>query len=341
MKENRIISILIGLVMLISVGLAVFELTTGNLSIIFSDALIGGQEETGYEHAGYIVTADSNGDVFLCGMAYLGKNIGITAAHCVENYSSVYPNTGNYSPSFITTSYTVNNVVLNPAYESGTTDFDENDVAVIEMTGGPDLSSYAQVVSPTVGCSYFLVAYGEDENDGIGIRKGQNVCIDSITGRTFDFTVESGNICSGDSGSGIYEKDTSRLVGLVVARGVSEQTDCTSNEAQIAVRLDSQAEFLENYATIADITPTPTPTTSASITATPSPSPTTAFSLTVTPTPIGGIQVVDNTSPSGVPSNLPNTDIEFESNAVIFLGIALVFGGFALYLVASKRRSES
>lgn len=229
-----------------------------NTSSEDAKALFGGEPEDGYVFLGYMIIENLDDTRNLCGMNFLTPSIMITAAHCIENgYEDLYLNTGKYTDSYESTSYELKQTQLSPDYDGmfSTADAAIDDIAIIEIENRVRLTEYAQVASPEIGCDYYITGYGTNEAGVTIDRLGGSVCISSITEDRIELAPGNTFFCTGDSGSGIYEKDTNKLVGIVSA--YSPPGECPSASSFYAARVDASLDFISDYVngTIADQTP--------------------------------------------------------------------------------------
>jgi V8-like Glu-specific endopeptidase len=233
-----------------------------------AEAVFGGEPESGYEFVGYIIVETASGDKSLCGVNYISERIGVTAAHCIENgYTDIYPNTDEYTPAYERTAYSVINAEEAPNYDGMFSSFDAaiDDFAIIEFGEDVILDEYAEITRPQEGCNYYITGYGVNEN-GLNIdRLGGDICIDRVDSERIE--IRSGDVffCTGDSGSGIYEKDTNNLVGIVSS--FSPPGPCPEATTFYAARADVQQRFVTSYSNGVPIIaedeqdePTPIPT---------------------------------------------------------------------------------
>lgn len=265
MKRKNLILIILTIISLaISIGLIVASLRVRtDVAPEGAAALIGGNFESGYSYSGYIINQTSTA-ANICGIVYLSQNVGVTAAHCLDNTVVLYPHTGQYNSNFTQNSFQVSNYIKKPGYVP-TTSLSPNDIGVVIMQNGPTLGSYATLGSPTVNCNYYIVAYGIDENGQIGARKGLDACITEINGDILSVSGNNGSICGGDSGSGLYEKNTNKLIGITSSREVvnpANPSQCNASATGYFIRLDTNASFINQYIDTNNggSSPTPTPT---------------------------------------------------------------------------------
>lgn len=258
-KATVVVLILISLLSSIFIVVGAFDRFLGGED---SSAIYNGNLEYGYPYMGYMKL---NGSATInCGLTYVSSTVALTAAHCVYPVSTpnIKPYFGNNTSS--SASFNVTNKVIKPGYNYILDGYGVylNDLAVLQISDASAVGTFAQVVAPSVGCNYYVVGYGRyDAAGNLGIKRGEDVCIDNLDNNTIFFRqVRSDTgICPGDSGSGIFVKGTNQLVGVVSAR-TSSAPVCGTNTVQYGVRLDTSASFLSPYVNISDNNDPPPPT---------------------------------------------------------------------------------
>lgn len=207
-----------------------------------------GDSESGYPFVGYITIDRKDGKVGFCGVNYFSEGIGITAAHCLTDapYDEIHAFTGEFNYS-LSNSLDVEYAFTHPDYDEflsrPTAAF--HDIAILQLEDSPELREYVDIASPQVGCDYYLLGYGDNEDDEKYDRRGAAVCITKVTSERFEMGLDGAFFCSGDSGSGIYEKGTNNLVGIVSTYG--HEYDCSRADAFFATRVDANKSFLDKY----------------------------------------------------------------------------------------------
>ena len=347
-KKAVIIAILL-MTMLGFVFLFIFILVNSRVSPDDSSALLNGQPESRFPYAGYMMI-DKDQQTFLCGINYLSEDIGLTAAHCVSQYQAIFPNIGTFSEDYTSTSLG-GTAFIHPNFISADTiaTAGVNDIAVIQLNSMADISEYATVASPSTGCNYYITGYGINENGLNFERRGGEVCIDQVTSERIELTRNAGfaYFCGGDSGSGVYELNTNKLVAIVSA--YYPAGDCTAATRFYATRVDANTDFLSDYLEL-DVTSTPTPVVTSSSIPSNTPTPTIEIEPTdleptifteVTPTNIfststpQATQILTATStpqvtliPTG--TNLPVTSIDSNKTQLIIAGFILIVVGLLI-----------
>lgn len=254
---KKLLSFLFLIVLLAGVGFTVYYLTIPESDTAPEDssALYGGELESGYPSAGYLVT-QTPGSTKTCGYTVLNKQEAITASHCVDEATDMFLGKAEYKPDLANT-LKVSTALQKEGWISEkrrTEDF-----AILKFSDTEDFfTDFAEVASPTEGCHYRIVAYGRTENpdDPLLPRKSALVCASEITSDTFKLkgTGDSG-ICFGDSGSPIYFEDTNQVVGVtasIVNRVPNDPNPCDFGNTAIVVRADANKELIENFVQASD-----------------------------------------------------------------------------------------
>ncbi len=214
--------------------------------------------------SGYLIIKLYSGDYMQCGINYLSNSLGVTAAHCLKGAEAVYPMTGTYKRNAWKNAPKVSTFSTSPEYQDyiGGLTPGKADVGIIKLKDKVKLPEYAKIASPTEGCGYYIVGYGQDENGDTLERNGLDVCIENITTYSFELTFPGkSSFCYGDSGSGIYKKGTNEIVG-VASRFYSPigMKGCQYGTAFVATRLDDNVDYI--FSNTQDITySSPTPPT--------------------------------------------------------------------------------
>ncbi len=212
-------------------------------------SIFNGRPSADHPSTGYAILALDDGSVGACGLNYVSPNAGITAAHCLEGVTEVYPGTGPFSEDFQSKAPAIESFNYSPEYnEQAFAEFPGlADVGVVRFADPVQVNAYGSITSPSEGCNYELVGYGLDENDQFLNRNGISACIKNITEYSFEVTFPSGSgFCQGDSGSAIYETGTNNMVGLV-SLYITEigKERCQDALAYVATRLDDNRGYLE------------------------------------------------------------------------------------------------
>jgi len=210
-------------------------------------AIYGGTSSSQSPYIGYMMVQFTNGKAGLCGVNFISPTVGLTAAHCVQSVKQVYPNIGEYTSSFASRTLPVESITSSPQFNPNAdyTDAGKGDLAVIQMTSPASVSTYATIASPSTGCDYYIIGYGRDEKGQRFDRKIITTCISDITADRFMFkSPKAGEqICTGDSGTGIYRQNTNQLVGLVSS--FESDTTCADAIAFYGTRVDAHINFIK------------------------------------------------------------------------------------------------
>src|SRR5690606_28977546 len=139
-----------------------------------ASVLYGAQPEDGYPFIGYLMAEMKNGELGVCGINYIGPQLAITAAHCVEGANEVYPNIGEVTSAYKVNAFEVDSFMISPHYQglNYVISAGEADVAIIKLAEPITLSQYATFGTPTEGCGYYITGYGRNEDGQTYERKG-------------------------------------------------------------------------------------------------------------------------------------------------------------------------
>lgn len=210
-----------------------------------SEAVYNGKSESGYEYVGYMFVELPSGSVGLCGVSFISPTKALTAAHCLENgYSELFVNTGDYDRSYETNSYSLKSAQMSPDYDQPISNFDAgfNDIAVIELEEEVSINTFAKIAKPEAGCDYYIVGYGRNEDQEQFDRRGIDICIDKVEAQRVIINKSESFFCDGDSGTGIYKKDTNQLVAIVST--YSSDTGCEAGDVFYGTRVDANIDFV-------------------------------------------------------------------------------------------------
>lgn len=211
-----------------------------------SSALFGGKLESGYEFAGYSIAYQGN-KLTTCGATFINPSTVVTAAHCIPNESELYVGFGDFKENR-DDNIAVSSFVINPGWSGRP----ENDIAILNLIRNVELSEYATTQSPSTGCNYEIVGYGQNETSVPGdfttkLRKSIQVCIENVIGDIAYLKGSDGGICYGDSGSPVFERSTNRFVGVVssiVATSASQSSYCAINNIGAIVLPQNYQNFI-------------------------------------------------------------------------------------------------
>jgi secreted trypsin-like serine protease len=209
--------------------------------------------ESDYPAAGYMLIQTKEKKLALCGVTFISSNTAITAAHCLEIANKLYLNTGEHSTDYSIGTNDVQEFRLHPDYDSSLDssrlgEHVGNDVGVVVVNKNFEIQTQVQISSPTEGCNYYIVGYGDNEDGDRYDRLGLDTCIDNIDGNVLEISFpEGGFFCKGDSGSAIFRKDTNQIVGLVSSFDSINEGGCHQPGIKFyGTRLDSHIDFINS-----------------------------------------------------------------------------------------------
>lgn len=233
-----------------SVFLAFIILST-TIGQSYVSAIYYGTKSSKLQQSGYIILDFGNGESGQCGINYVSPTVGVTAAHCLEGVSEVYAGVGNFSQDYKSKAPKVDYFEYSPQYNETTFSYNPGlgDVGVVVFDEPVNLSEYGLITEPQIGCDYFMIGYGRNQNGATVERYEADVCIKNISTHSFELTF-SGNthFCEGDSGSGIYKKGTNNLVGVSSAYyNRIGFTGCDNAVTYVVARLDDNIDFLDDH----------------------------------------------------------------------------------------------
>lgn len=210
-----------------------------------------GTPTSNYPATGYMIVDMGEGQAGACGINFISSTTAVTAAHCLDGVYGVYANVGEFNNDYQITAPAVETFNISPEYNEEAFSMSPGigDVGVVIFSEAISVSKYGSIASPSEGCNYYLVGYGENETQGYFSRTGTGVCIKNITEYSFELDFDgNSHFCVGDSGSAIYEEGTNKMVGLVSAFYTPlESTSCVDGVAFIAARLDYNDNYLKQY----------------------------------------------------------------------------------------------
>jgi hypothetical protein len=256
MKKKKVIVVLLLILLpILSVLAITIALISRNVTPEDSAAIYGGQLEQGYPYVGYLVSYLPQNQINVCGTVYLDNKTAISAAHCVDDASSVYLGDFDFS-SYVSNNYETAALQIKQGWDRVNS---ENDLAVLRLKDPINSIGYfATVASPELGCNYIVVGYGQTENkeelaEGTRLRKSAELCIEKIENNVLYIKGQGGGICYGDSGSPIFEKDTNKLVGIIsgiYSTNLNQGNYCDIDNTAIVVRLDTNIQFINSNSEI-------------------------------------------------------------------------------------------
>lgn len=340
-KLTKLLGILIALLILVGIG---WELRRRSLAPENSDALIGGQLESGYSATGFLVTFLANNTVEYCGATLLDSATAITAAHCVDTPGTRFFGLGEFTTDS-SRLRRVSGVSQKPGWnrqDSG------EDLALITLIDTIPLTEVGKLetATPTIGCGFRVVAYGRDNPDlntadNDRERKSAEICINNFFGNVMVMYSPRGGICLGDSGSPVYLDRTNKIVGIVSA--VRKQSDnspiCFVGNTAFVTRIETGIEFVGQtvgQARLAQYVASSLPATSAPATAI---SQSSNSSIVSRPTS-------QSTSSQGinVPNPAPSFTVEDSQSQpdlvllVLGVGILLILGTITYLVIGPRER---
>ena len=231
-------------------------------------AIYYAQKESNFLYSGFMFMQLDDGKFGQCGVNMMDQYTGVTAAHCLDGVDKVFVVIGEVDPDTVQQkALKVSEFNISPNYN----DYDFSmypgiyDVGVVKLSDPVNLEEYGRFESPAGGCGYFMVGYGLNEEGQTLERRSTDVCIKNIADHSFELDFEgNSHFCNGDSGSGIYEKNSGNIVGVTSAyfTEITKKT-CVGASAYIVARLDYNQDFLSQHVnvqpTISEI-PTEEPT---------------------------------------------------------------------------------
>jgi len=225
------------------------ELTTKD-----SAALYGGELESKYLSAGYLIAYVNNQPSELCGLVYLNGGMALSAAHCLDKGDKYTAGVGQFNVLTFG-DIQISSTTQHSGWDHRKSTYDVGKLSLSSLSS-KSVSETARIVEPKQNCNYRIVAYGRTETDGDQLdlnrpRKGADICITAIDEEVFYINSASGGICVGDSGSPIFEKGTNNVVGIISAiRAKDTSSPCYVGNTAIVVRLDTKSEFINDVSNI-------------------------------------------------------------------------------------------
>ncbi|MBP9759282.1 trypsin-like serine protease [Candidatus Dojkabacteria bacterium] len=230
----------------ISLFLSILLLLT---NIVPISAIYYAPKETKYLYSGFLYTELNTGEYAQCGVNFVDEYYGVTAAHCLDDVNRAFVISGEIDEKTVKEkAIKVSKFGMSPEYNEY--DFSNfpglGDVGYVKLEKPIKIDEYGFIESPTKGCDYFMVGYGLNENGQTLERRSTNVCIQNITDYSFELDFNGNtHFCNGDSGSGIYKKNSNSIVGVTSAyfTEITKET-CVGASAYIVARLDSNLSYL-------------------------------------------------------------------------------------------------
>lgn len=231
---------------LTSLLLTIFLLIT---NITPSLAIYYAPKETKFLFSGFLYTELYTGEYAQCGVNFVNEYYGVTAAHCLDGVKRAFILMGEIDEKTVKDkAILIEKFGMSPEYNEF--DFSNfpglGDVGYVKLSKPIKLDQYGFIDSPAQGCNYFMVGYGLNENGQTLERRSTDVCIKNITDYSFELDFKGNtHFCNGDSGSGIYKKNSSSIVGVTSAyfTEITKKT-CVGASAYIVARLDSNIDYL-------------------------------------------------------------------------------------------------
>lgn len=254
MKKIARIFVVAGLLSLAVVSLyALYRIGTTDFAPTDSKALYGGQLETGYPSAGFMIIYTAN-SLKTCGYTAIRPNVAVTAGHCVDDAQRIYLGQGEFNfehseHAFVTKAQPKEGWAVSAKRE--------DDFAILTFNDPAFFKDFARISSPVEGCNYRVVAYGRTEDSSTSTtkeRKSGVLCANAIFDNVFYVTGQESGICFGDSGSPVYFDGTNNLVGSVasiIKAGSDDSDPCAIGNSAIVVRTDKNTDLINNAVTTA------------------------------------------------------------------------------------------
>ena len=215
--------------------------------VVRTQTIIGGQPESGYQAVGALV----EGNEFFCTGTLVTSNVVVTAAHCLEGFSSASQlqfffgnNANNVSSGSLVS---VSDMLAHPQYD----DYEVvNDIAVLRLSSSPNVQPIPfmtqSMESGFVGRETLLVGYGarDIQTEVAGERYSVWIPITEVASTTFTYSHASRNTCFGDSGGPalIEVNGQTRLIG------VTSWGDDYCQEFGVNTRVDAYSDWIQGFA---------------------------------------------------------------------------------------------
>ncbi len=247
MRKIARLLVIVGLLSLAVFSLyAIYLVGTSDFSPEKSEALYGGQYETGYPSAGFLIIYTAN-SIKTCGYTAIRPNVAVTAGHCVDDAQRIYLGQGEFSFDHITHAFAAK---AQPKQGWAVDKRREDDFAILTFQDANFFREFANISSPIEGCNFRVVAYGRTENAESAATKERRsaiLCANAIYDKVFYVTGRDGGICFGDSGSPVYFEGTNNLAGVVasIIKVADDNSDpCAIGNSAIIVRADTNTNLI-------------------------------------------------------------------------------------------------
>lgn len=254
----RILGLFTFLIIIVGGSLIITKLIQNNNSPEDSFAITGGRIESGYKFAGFLVAQKSDNRANICGISFLNSKVGVTAAHCFDNYLEVYAALGDFNLDVGRINRAAS-VDLHQNWDTKlgwTLEQSKSDIAIITLKDSISANQFITIGTPDVSCNYIVVGYGQTGEENIDNtnrpRKSTDICITELDEQTMLFRGSGGGLCPGDSGSPIIKKSTNEVIGILSAVETlpnSSTVNCSVDNIGIALRLDRKQDFINKFIT--------------------------------------------------------------------------------------------
>lgn len=241
--------VVVGLFSLLAFSIyAVFLVSSTDFSPEKSSALYGGQFETGYPAAGFLIIYTAN-SIKTCGYTAIRPNVAVTAGHCVDDAERIYLGQGEFNFNHSEHAFATK---AQPKEGWAVDKRREDDFAILTFQDSNFFRDFADISSPIEGCNFRVVAYGRTEDQETSSSKERRsgiLCANAIYDKVFYVTGKDGGICFGDSGSPVFFEGTSNLAGVVasIIKVADDNSDpCAVGNSAIIVRADTNTELINN-----------------------------------------------------------------------------------------------
>lgn len=219
--------------------------------------IYGGSEVKEFEYTPVVALTKSNGS-FYCSGVLIGKNVVLTAGHCVrETFSSDQAfkdettiHVGSGSTEKYTGEYSVKQVIVHPDYRKSTTDWKDFAVLILNKETKVPLSHvFEPLQDPGEVEEVFvnnqdavIVGFGVTPDGTKGLKLKANVKIREIRKGEFKAGNSTSSACFGDSGGPVFVTLSSGAVRLV---GITSRGKETCKDGAIYGRIDDALTWAE------------------------------------------------------------------------------------------------